>query len=115
MVAHDRYFLDVDRRPHRRGAARARDRLPDELHALPRGARGALELAHAAYENQKAEIERIEAFINRFRYQASKAALVQSRVKQLERIERLPPPEGTSGCSRSAARARAAAGRSCSS
>src|SRR6185503_11828787 len=32
--------------------------------------------------------------ISRFRYQASKAALVQSRVKQLERIERLPPPEG---------------------
>jgi ATP-binding cassette subfamily F protein 3 len=53
-----------------------------------------LEQAQAAYENQKAEIERIEAFVSRFRYQASKAALVQSRVKQLERIERLPPPEG---------------------
>src|SRR6185295_19629993 len=53
-----------------------------------------MELAQAAYENQKAEIERIESFISRFRYQASKAALVQSRVKQLERIERLPPPEG---------------------
>ena len=43
-----------------------------------------LELARAAYENQKEEIERIESFISRFRYQASKAALVQSRVKQLE-------------------------------
>src|SRR6185295_12584087 len=53
-----------------------------------------MELAQAAYENQKAEIERIEGFISRFRYQASKAALVQSRIKQLERIERLPPPEG---------------------
>jgi ATP-binding cassette subfamily F protein 3 len=53
-----------------------------------------LELARAAYENQKEEIERIEGFISRFRYQASKAALVQSRIKQLERIERLPPPEG---------------------
>src|SRR5579885_3199210 len=40
------------------------------------------------------EIARIEAFISRFRYQASKAALVQSRIKQLERIERLPPPDG---------------------
>jgi len=53
-----------------------------------------LELARAAYENQKAEIERIEAFIHRFRYQASKAALVQSRVKQLEKVDRLPPPDG---------------------
>ena len=44
-----------------------------------------LELARAAYENQKEEIERIESFISRFRYQASKAALVQSRVKQLEK------------------------------
>src|SRR5262249_57154036 len=32
--------------------------------------------------------------IHRFRSQASKAALVQSRVKQLEKIERLPPPDG---------------------
>jgi ATP-binding cassette subfamily F protein 3 len=53
-----------------------------------------LEQARKAYEDQKAEIERIEAFIHRFRYQASKAALVQSRVKQLEKIERLPPPDG---------------------
>jgi ATP-binding cassette subfamily F protein 3 len=51
-------------------------------------------LARAAYENQKEEIERVESFIARFRYQASKAALVQSRVKQLEKIERLPPPDG---------------------
>ena len=45
-------------------------------------------------EMDATEIERIESFISRFRYQASKAALVQSRIKQLERIERLPPPEG---------------------
>src|SRR6185295_11891040 len=47
-----------------------------------------------AYRLQQEEIERIEAFISRFRYQASKAALVQSRIKQLEKIERLTPPEG---------------------
>jgi ATP-binding cassette subfamily F protein 3 len=94
LVAHDRYFLDV-----------AVDRIAEVLHGRitdyptnytrylqERETR--MELAQAAYENQKAEIERIEAFISRFRYQASKAALVQSRIKQLERIERLPPPEG---------------------
>ncbi|HXJ35389.1 MAG TPA: ABC-F family ATP-binding cassette domain-containing protein [Candidatus Eisenbacteria bacterium] len=94
LVAHDRYFLDV-----------AVDRIAEVLHGRitdygmnysryleERETR--LELARAAYENQKAEIERIEAFISRFRYQASKAALVQSRIKQLEKIERLPPPDG---------------------
>jgi len=94
LVAHDRYFLDV-----------AVDHIAEVLHGrvtdyamnytrylVERETR--LELARAAYTNQQEEIERIEAFISRFRYQASKAALVQSRVKQLEKIERLPPPEG---------------------
>lgn len=43
---------------------------------------------------QDEEIARIEGFINRFRYQANKASQVQSRVKQLEKVERiLLPPE----------------------
>ena len=45
-----------------------------------------------AYERQTKEIEAMEAFIRRFRSNASKAALVQSRIKQLEKIERLSPP-----------------------
>ena len=49
----------------------------------------------AAYENQRDEIEHMEAFISRFRYQASKAKLVQSRIKQLEKVERLEPPAGS--------------------
>src|SRR5712692_8053144 len=94
MVAHDRYFLDV-----------TVDHIAEVLHGrvtdypmnysrylAEREQR--LELARAAYENQKTEIDRIESFIHRFRYQASKAALVQSRVKQLEKVDRLPPPDG---------------------
>ncbi len=46
-----------------------------------------------AYENQQKQIEDIEAFINRFRYQASKAIQVQSRVKQLEKIQRVEVDE----------------------
>jgi ATP-binding cassette subfamily F protein 3 len=43
---------------------------------------------------QDDEIARLEAFINKFRYNANKAALVQSRVKQLDKIERIElPPE----------------------
>lgn len=48
----------------------------------------------AARVRQDEEVSRIESFINRFRYQANKAAQVQSRIKQLEKIERIEvPPE----------------------
>jgi len=44
------------------------------------------------YERQKDEVARIERFIERFRYKASKASQVQSRVKQLEKMKRIIPP-----------------------
>ena len=48
----------------------------------------------AAYRNQQDRIQQLEAFINRFRYQATKAKQVQSRIKELERMERIEiPPE----------------------
>jgi ATP-binding cassette subfamily F protein 3 len=94
LVSHDRYFLD---RVTNRTVEISRGRLTE----YPGGYTRYLaereqrrEQALAAYENQRAEIQRIEAFISRFRYQASKARLVQSRIKQLEKIERLEPPEG---------------------
>ena len=46
-----------------------------------------------AYENQQKQIEETEAFIDRFRYQASKASQVQSRVKQLDKLERVEVDE----------------------
>src|SRR5206468_6660697 len=47
----------------------------------------------AAYKNQRERIEHLESFINRFRAQATKAKQVQSRVKELEKIERIEIPE----------------------
>jgi ATP-binding cassette, subfamily F, member 3 len=94
VVSHDRYFLD---RVANRTVEVARAKLTEyaggySKYVVERERRSEQEMA--AYENQRAEIEHMEAFISRFRYQRSKAALVQSRLKQLEKMERLEPPAG---------------------
>lgn len=45
------------------------------------------------YEAQQKEIARIQELINKFRYKATKAAMVQSKIKQLEKMELIPPPD----------------------
>ncbi|HRQ90551.1 MAG TPA: ABC-F family ATP-binding cassette domain-containing protein, partial [Bacteroidia bacterium] len=47
------------------------------------------EQAERAFKNQQREIEKAEKLINRFRAKASKARMVQSRIKQLEKVERI--------------------------
>ena len=94
VVSHDRYFLD---RLTTRTVEVARGKLADyqggySKYLVERERRYEAELA--AYQNQRDEIEHLETFISRFRYQASKARLVQSRLKRLEKIERLQPPAG---------------------
>src|SRR6201993_3587348 len=51
------------------------------------------EQLQAAWRTQRERIEQLEVFINRFRYQATKAKQVQSRIKELEKIERIQLPE----------------------
>ena len=55
------------------------------------------EQLQAAYRNQRERIEQLEVFINRFRYQATRAKQVQSRIKELEKMDRIeiPPEEKT--------------------
>jgi ATP-binding cassette subfamily F protein 3 len=94
VVAHDRYFLDV---VVQQISEVTHGSITDfktnySRYLVEREER--LERQAEAYRLQQEEIERLQAFISRFRYQASKAALVQSRIKQLDKIERLKPPEG---------------------
>ena len=46
----------------------------------------------AAYRNQKKEIDRVQEFIDRFRSVSSKASQVQSRLKQLDKMKKIPKP-----------------------
>lgn len=92
LVSHDRFFLD-------RVVTRIVEVWNGRLTEYPGSYSRYLEARDArvaalreSRRRQDEEIARIEAFINRFRYQANKAALVQSRVKQLEKIERIEVP-----------------------
>jgi ATP-binding cassette subfamily F protein 3 len=93
LISHDRYFLDVtvdkiveiwNRGVHfysgnyEKYLAQKQERA-DQL--------------EAAYRNQRERIEQLEAFISRFRYQATKARQVQSRIKELDKIERIELPQ----------------------
>ncbi len=97
LISHDRYFLDVtvDRIVEiwNKGVHFYSGNYEKYL-AQKQERRDSLV---AAYKNQRDRIEQLEAFINRFRYQATKAKQVQSRIKELEKIERIevPPDEKT--------------------
>ncbi len=54
-----------------------------------------LEVRQATAARQQREVQRQERFIERFRYKATKAAQVQSRVKQLEKVKRVELPRAT--------------------
>jgi ATP-binding cassette subfamily F protein 3 len=93
LISHDRYFLDVtvnkvveiwNKRIHLYSGNY-------EKYLAQKTQR--LEQLEAAQRTQRERIEQLEVFINRFRYQATKAKQVQSRIKELEKIERIELPE----------------------
>lgn len=89
LVAHDRVFLDsVTKRTIEITKKRIYDyKMSYSSYVSEREER--LQLEQAAYINQQKQIQDIEQFIERFRYQATKAKQVQSRVKMLEKMERI--------------------------
>jgi ATP-binding cassette subfamily F protein 3 len=93
MISHDRYFLDVT-------VNKTIELWNKRMHVyhgnyekyLVQKDERRTQLMNS-YKNQRDRIDALEAFINRFRYQATKAKQVQSRIKELEKIERIEVPE----------------------
>jgi ATP-binding cassette subfamily F protein 3 len=92
LISHDRYFLDVT-------VNKIIEIWNKGLHVyhgnyekyLTQKVERRAQL-ESAYKNQREHIDHLEAFISRFRYQATKAKQVQSRIKELEKIERIEIP-----------------------
>lgn len=89
LISHDRKFLDnVTNRTIEIMLGRIHDyKVPYSKYLELRKER--LAQQRAAYENQQRMIEKTEDFIERFRYKPTKSNQVQSRVKQLEKLERI--------------------------
>ena len=97
LVSHDRYFLDVTVNKileiwNKRAYFYTGNY--DRYLTQKEDRKAQLE---SAFNNQQERIHHLEVFIKRFRYQATKARQVQSRIKELEKIDRieLPPEEKT--------------------
>src|SRR6202021_16742 len=93
IISHDRYFLDMT-------VKRIVEIWNKHMHFYAgnydqylTGKTARKEQLESAYKTQRDRIEQLEVFINRFRYTATKAKQVQSRIKELEKIERIQIPE----------------------
>jgi ATP-binding cassette subfamily F protein 3 len=93
LISHDRYFLDIT-------VNKIVEIWNKHIHFYPGNYDRYLaqktqrkEQLEAAYKTQRERIEQLEVFISRFRYQATKAKQVQSRIKELEKIERIEIPQ----------------------
>jgi len=93
LISHDRQFLDtVANRTIEISLSRINDyKVPYSQYIVLRKERYEQQLA--AYTNQQKMIAETEDFIDRFRYKATKAVQVQSRIKQLEKIDRIEVDE----------------------
>ncbi len=93
LISHDRAFLDnVTTRTVELSLGKIYDyKVPYSKFIELRAERRAQQMA--AYQNQQRLIEKTEEFIEKFRYKPTKSNQVQSRVKQLERLERIEVDE----------------------
>jgi ATP-binding cassette subfamily F protein 3 len=97
LISHDRYFLDVTVNRTAEIWNKRVQFYSGNYEKYLQEKQERRDSLVSAYKNQRDRIEQLEAFINRFRAQATKAKQVQSRIKELEKIERIeiPPDEKT--------------------
>ena len=94
LVSHDRDFInEVANRVLELHDGRATEYVGDYADFVEQRAERMVQL-EAAAKNQQRKIAHTQAFIDRFRYKASKARQVQSRVKALEKLDRVAAPAG---------------------
>jgi ATP-binding cassette subfamily F protein 3 len=94
LVSHDRFFLDLTvKRITEVGLRTLTDYHGNySKYVVEHEAR--MERLREAHRRQKEDVEKVTAFINKFRYQATKARQVQSRIKMLDKVELIEiPPE----------------------
>jgi len=91
LVSHDREFLDgvVDEIVH--VEHQRLNHYTGNYSEFERQRSAALALQQATFEKQQREIAHMQKFVDRFRYQATKAKAAQSRIKAMERMEKLAP------------------------
>ena len=92
LISHDREFLNqlIGSTIEIRNTSLVRYRGNYDSYLVQRKAKD--EQQQAAYDNQQREIQSLMAFVNRFRAKNTKASQAQSKLKQIERMEKLDPP-----------------------
>jgi ATP-binding cassette, subfamily F, member 3 len=94
LVSHDRYFLDATVKRITEVGLRTLTDYHGNYSKYVVEHTAAMHRLRESHRRQSEEIDKAEAFINRFRYQATKARQVQSRIKMLDKVERIEiPPE----------------------
>ena len=90
LITHDRDFLDgVVDDDRRTSIGRSSRRTPATIRSSSASARCSLRCSRRRYVKQQRQIAHLQAFIDRFRAKATKAKQAQSRIKALERMERI--------------------------
>lgn len=93
LVSHDQYFLDRMVTTIAELSMGQITEYTGNYSSYVKERQSRLEIQKSAYDNQQRKIKETERFIERFRYKNTKAKQVQSRVKMLEKLERIAPPE----------------------
>ena len=93
IVSHDRYFLDTTVEETYELFMARLTRYPGNYSAYLKRREQEIQELQQQYERQQEEIARVNAFIQKFRYNASKAKQVQSRIKYLEKLEPIELPQ----------------------